>query len=102
MFWGDLMEIFCVLCLLAFAVFGFSEFLHIMRLHIVFPKAKINSCLVIKLRDDTAEKQTLYTCEQFRWYGRRFADSISFNCDELSVEVYNHCQKICEKYGIEI
>ncbi len=102
MFWGDLMELFCLLSLLAFAVFGFSEFLHIIRLYIVFPKAKINSCLVIKLRDANAEKQALYACEQFRWYGRRFADSISFDCDSLSKDVYNRCQKICEKYGIEI
>ena len=96
------MEIFCFLCLLIFAILGFSEFLHIIKLHIIFPKAKINSCLVIKLFDETAEKQTLYACEQFNWYGKRFADSLCFNCDELSFDVYARCRKICEKYGIKI
>ncbi len=96
------MEIFCLLGLLTFAIFGISEFLHIIKLHIVFPKAKINSTLTVKLREPNAEKQTLYACEQFRWYGRRFADSVTFDCENLSFDVYKRCQKICEKYGIEI
>ncbi len=96
------MEIFCLIALLTFAIFGLSEFLHIIKLHVVFPKAKINAILVIKLFDATAEKQTLYACEQFRWYGRRFADSISFDCKNLSRDTYERCQKICEKYGIKI
>lgn len=96
------MEIFCLLGLLCFAIFGFSEFLHILKLHIVFPKAKINSVLVVKLFNVTAENQALYACEQYRWYGKRFADTITFDCTKLSVDVYKRCQKICEKYGIEI
>lgn len=96
------MEIFCLLGLLLFAVFGLSEFLHIIKLHILFPKAKINSTLIVKLSNATAENQTLYACEQFFWYGKRFADSVCFDCKDLSYDVYKRCQKICEKYGIEI
>lgn len=96
------MEIFALLVLLTFAIFGFGEFLHVIKLHIIFPKAKINSSLLIKLFDSTAEKQTLYACEQFCWFGSRFADSICFDCTDLSFEVYARCKKICEKYGIII
>lgn len=96
------MEYICFVLILIFAVFGFSEFLHILKLYIVFPKAKIHSQLVVRLKNDTAEKQTLHTCEQFCWYGKRFADSVTFECEELDSEVYERCKKIGIKYGIKI
>ena len=96
------MEYVCLIILLIFAVFGFSEFLHILKLFIVFPKVKINSCLVIRLKNSTAEKQTIHTCEQFCWYGKRFADDIKFECKDLDPEVYDSCRKIALRYGINI
>lgn len=96
------MEYVGLIILLVFAVFGFSEFLHILKLYIVFPKAKTDSKLVVRLKNDTAEKQTLHTCEQFCWYGKRFASDIVFECDELKAQVYERCRRIALKYGIKI
>ncbi len=96
------MELLIYLIFIVFSIFGLSEFLHILKLFIIYPKAKINSCLVIKLNDATAEKQTEYTCEQFCWYGKRFADSLKFDCEDLSLECYEKCRKITERYGIII
>lgn len=96
------MQYFCFIILLVFAIFGFSEFLHILKLFIVFPKAKINSCLVVKLKNATAEKQMLHTCEQFCWYGKRFADSITFKYEGLDEPIFERCQKIAQRYGMKI
>ena len=96
------MEYIALIVLLIFAVFGFSEFLHILKLYIVFPKAKIDSRLVVKLKNTTAERQILHTCEQFCWYGKRFANDITFECGDLETEVFERCKKIALKYGIKI
>ncbi len=96
------MENVILVVLLIFAIFGFSEFLHILKLFIIFPKSKIDSQLVIKLKNATAIKQTVYTCEQFCWYGKRFADSLKFECSDLDDEIYESCRKIAQKYGIKI
>lgn len=96
------MKVLAYIIILVLAVFGFSEFLHTVKLKIIFPKAQINSCLIVKLKDETALKQTEYACEQFSWYGKRFADSLQFNCDLLSDDIRLQCKAIAERYGIDI
>ncbi len=96
------MEFLIVFIFVLFAIFGLSEFLHIIKLRIIFPKARVDSQLVIKLKNDIAEKQTLYICEQFCWYGKKFADSLRFNCEDIDEEVYERCRCITKKYGIKI
>lgn len=96
------MEYVCLFVLLIFALFGFSEFLHILKLFIAFPRAKINSRLIVRLKNSIAEKQLLHTCEQFCWYGKRFANDICFECEDLESEVYERCKKIAARYGIKI
>jgi len=89
------------LSLLVFAVFGFSEFLHILRLKIIFPKRKMYAHIVINLQKDTAEKQLLYACEQWLWYGKNYADFIVPNVSALDDESYENCKQIAQKYGVK-
>ena len=88
------------LILLTFAVFGFSEFLHILRLKFIFPKRKMYSHLVINLQNSTAEKQLIYACEQMLWYGGNYADFIVPDVSALNEESYKNCKEIAQKYGI--
>ena len=88
--------------LIFFALFGFCEFLHIVKLKIIYSKPKIHSCLLMQLENGIAEKQLLFACEQYRWYGNKFADLIVPICDKLDDETYARCKKIAEKYEVEI
>lgn len=91
--------LFCVV-ILFFAVFGLSEFLHILKLHLIFPKRKMCSHLVINLQNNTAEQQLLFACEQLNWHRGAFADFIVPYCDNLDNATYLRCKEIAEKYGI--
>lgn len=94
------MKPFIFLIILVFSIFGFSEFLHILKLHLIFPKRKMCSHLVINLQNENAEKQLLYALEQYNWLGEAYADFLVLNCDNLNDEVYERCKKIAQKYGI--
>ncbi len=94
------MEILFII-LLIFGVFGFSEFLHILRLKVIFPKRKMYSHLVINLQNGTAEKQLMYACEQMLWYGKNYADFIVPNVSALDDESYKNCKEIAQKYGVK-
>ncbi len=95
------MKIILFFVLLLFALFGFCEFLHILKLYIIFPKRKLYSHLVVNLQNDTAQKQLMYVCEQFLWYGKSYADFIVPFCDNLDDETFNKCKLIAQKYGID-
>lgn len=96
------MKILAFIILVIFAVFGFSEFLHIVRMFLIFPQKKVNTKVVIELQNGIAEKQLLYVCEQYNWYGKYFADAVYVNTDNLDEENYNNCKAIAKKYDIEI
>lgn len=96
------MKTFLLLVFLIFAVFGLSEFLHILKLFIIFPKRRLYSHLVVNLQNKTAEKQLLYICEQYKWHGKSFADFIVLGVGELDTQTYNKCKSIANRYGIEI
>ncbi len=88
--------------ILVFAVFGLSEFLHILKLFWIFPKRKLWAHLFVNLQNETAEKQVLFACEQYIWHGKNFADFIVLNADNLNTENYEKCKNIADKYGIKI
>ncbi len=96
------MKTFLLLIFLIFAVFGLSEFLHILKLFIIFPKRRLYSHLVVNLQNKTAEKQLLYICEQYKWHGKSFADFIVLGVGELDAQSYKKCKNIADKYGISI
>ena len=95
------MKVFLLFVLVCFAVFGLSEFLHILKLRLIFPKRKLYAHLVINLQNATAEKQLLYVCEQYNWHRGAFADFIVPFCDNLDNETYERCKKIAEKYDVK-
>ena len=95
------MKMLLFLIMLIFAVFGFSEFLHILKLRIIFPKRKMYSHLVINLQNDIAERQLLFACEQYKWYRSDFADFILLSCENLDEETYIRCSEIAKKYNVK-
>ncbi len=96
------MKIVLMLICFLFAVFGLSEFLHILKLFWLFPKRKLWAHLVVNLQNETAERQMVYVCEQYLWHGENFADFIVFNADNLNIENYERCKNIAQKYGMKI
>lgn len=96
------MKIVLMLLCIVFAVFGLSEFLHIVRLFFIFPKRKLWAHIVVNLQNETAQKQILYVCEQYKWHGKSFADFIVFNGSALSEENYLYAKIIAEKYGFKL
>ncbi len=96
------MKIVLMLLCIVFAVFGLSEFLHIVRLFLIFPKRKLLAHIVVNLQNETAEKQLLYVCEQYKWHGKSFADFIVLGVSNLDMQTYNKCKSIADRYGIEI
>ena len=96
------MKTVAFLIILIFAVFGFSEFLHIVKMAILFPRKKNASRIVVQLQNDIAEKQMLYVCEQYKWYGKSYADSIILNTQNLDEENLQKCRILAKKYDVEI
>lgn len=96
------MKIVLMILCIVFAVFGLSEFLHIVKLFFIFPKRKLWAHIVVNLQNETAEKQILYVCEQYKWHGKSFADFIVFNANSLNEENYSHAKIIAEKYGFKL
>ena len=101
MYGGDFMKLFLILIVLVFAVFGFSEFLHNLKLFLIFPRGKMHSHLVVELENNTAEQQLLFVCEQYAWYGNSFADYIVPSFEKLDAQTCERCKKIAEKRGIK-
>lgn len=89
------------LILLFFALFGFSEFLHILKLFLIFPKKKTNTKLIIYLHNQTAEQQLAYVGEQYFWHGNKFADIVIPVCEALDEETFERCKLIAGKYNIK-
>ncbi len=85
-----------------FAVFGFSEFLHSLKLYCVFPKRKLCAHIVCNLQNETAEKQIAFVCEQYLWQGADYADFLIFNGDLLCDKVYESAKIVAEKYGFTV
>lgn len=89
------------LILIVFAVFGLSEFLHTVKLFIIFPKRRLYSHLVVNLQNSTAEKQIQYVCEQYVWHGASFADFIVPCAQNLDDNTRERCRQIAKKYGLK-
>ena len=94
-------EYICFFILLIFAIFGFCEALHLLKLLILFPKRNMNSQLIISLKNETAEKQLIFAGEQYLWLGDKFADSILADYSSLDKATYLRCKKIAQKYNIK-
>ncbi len=96
------MKTVLILACLILAVFGLSEFMHILKLYQIFPKPKLLTHIVVDLKNETATKQIRYICEQYLWYGKRYADFIVFDATSLDDENYIAAKTVAEKYGFKI
>lgn len=94
-------EYICFFVLLIFAIFGFCEAVHLLKLIILFPKRRMNSQLIIRLENEIAEKQLIFAGEQYLWLGNKFADSILADSSYLDKSTYLRCKKIAQKYNIK-
>ncbi len=95
-----MIEYVCFFILLIFAIFGFCEAAHLLKLIILFPKRRMNSQLIIRLDNETAEKQLIFAGEQYLWLGNKFADSVLADNSMLDESTYLRCKKIARKYNI--
>ena len=95
------MKIIAFIILLVFAVFGFSEFLHIVKSSLNSKKAKKGITLVVDLKQDMAEKQVMYVCENLVWYGKDYANRLVFKIDNIDEKTRENCRNIALKYGIK-
>ncbi len=91
--------LFCVFLLLS--IFGLCEFLHFLKLLLIFPKRKMYSTLVVMLKEDVAVRQTVFAGEQLRWLGNKYADRVIIVSENLSEETVNECLKEAEKYNLK-
>ncbi len=96
------MKIVLFLIMLFFALFGFSEFLHLIKLKIIFPKRKMYTYLFVNLKNSTAQQQLAFACEQFCWYGDKFAERLVISCKNLDDDTYLKCQEIAQKYNVKL
>lgn len=96
------MKIFIFAILFIFAIFGLSEFLHVIKLKVFRPKEKMCWHIVINLQNPIAERQMMFAFEQLKWHGRDFADFIIFNCDDLNSDTYVRCNEIANKYNVNL
>lgn len=96
------MKIFLFFVILIFAILGLSEFLHILMLLFISQKRKMYTQLYIELHEDTALKQIAFVGEQLLWLGSKYAENIVAVGDGLTKETLFECQRLSEKYGIEI
>lgn len=94
------MKTLFLIVLFVLAIFGLSEFLHTIKLFFVFPKRRLYSRNIVDLKEPTAEKQLRYVCEQYKWYGKSFADFIVFNTSSIKSETCEKCKEIARKYGV--
>ena len=96
------MKLLFFIVLIIFAVFGLSEFLHILKMkyHKDISFKKLN--IIVVLCNDDAEKQLIYIGEQYRWYGLKIFSRLVFDTRKLDKEKYEKCKKIAVDYGFEI
>ena len=93
-------EYICFFVLLFFAIFGFCEAAHFLKICVMFPKRKLNTKLIVKLDNNNAEKQLTFVGEQFLWLGNKYADSVLADNSLLDYDTYLRCKEIAQKYNI--
>ncbi len=96
------MKLFLIFIVLVFSIFGLCEALHNLKLLLIFPKRKMQSSMVVILKENTAEQQMLFVGEQYKWMGTKFADRVIAVCENFSAEMVEECKSIADKYGIKL
>ena len=95
------MKILLFFIVLALFILGLCEFLHFLKLLIIFPKRKMHSTLVVMLKEETAEKQIIFSGEQLKWLGNKYADRVIIVAENLSSSTLAECKFLSEKYNFK-
>ena len=95
-----MIEFICFFILLVFALFGFCEAVHLLKIMLLFPKRRMESQLVIRLNNKNAEKQLIFAGEQYLWLGDKLADIVLADNSDLDTVTYSRCKEIAKKYNI--
>lgn len=95
------MKLLLFFLFLLLAIFGLCEFLHLIKLLLVFPKREMNSTLVVMLREETAIKQTVFAVEQLKWLGNKYADRVIIVAENLSTDTLHECERLAKKYNLK-
>lgn len=96
------MKLFLLFVVLVFAIFGLGEFLHNLKLMLIFPKRKMQSSMVVILNEKTALQQIQFVGEQYKWLGTKFADRVIVVCENFSADLVEECKNISNKYDIKL
>ena len=83
-----------------FACLGICDFLHTVKLFLLFPGIKTSSYCVVFLKGDYAIDQLRYLADKHRWYGDEYCGRIIAVADDLSDTQIAACERFC--YGLNI
>ncbi|MBO5089397.1 MAG: hypothetical protein J6C27_00585 [Clostridia bacterium] len=95
------MKLLLFLVFLLLSLFGLCEFLHLIRLIMIFPKRKMNATLVVVLKEETAIRQMMFAGEQLKWLGSKYADRIIIVAENLSADTVLECEQLASKYNLK-
>lgn len=91
--------ILIALCLI-FALFGLSEFLHLLKLKFISGNKAATYSLLL-LSDNMPDRQIAYAGEQRLWHGNAYADHIIAVNAGISDKDNKLCRDTANKYGID-
>lgn len=83
-----------------FALFGLSEFLHLLKLKFISGK-KAATYSVLLLSNNLPDRQIVYAGEQRVWLGKAYADHIIVVNTGLDETDDIACRTAADKYGID-
>lgn len=79
---------------------GLAELLHIAKIHILSPKKRLPTYILVDLGDGAPQLQLSLIVEKFRWLGKRYAERIIAVYSDISEKDLYECEKIAEEYNI--
>ena len=84
------------------AILGLAEILHTVRILFVSTHKIERSILIIVPNNENFSKQLIYTAEQYRWHGNRYAERIVVLDYLLNEENKQECALLARKFNFQI
>lgn len=84
-----------------FCIVGLAEILHALKQFLLKPKKYPQIKAAVYLSDSPIEELSSIL-DEYKWSKTVKAQSLTVICDDISQEDYFECEKIAEKYGVEI
>lgn len=95
------MQIFIILCIIFLSIVGLSEVIHTLQLKLYKTKST-NKIMLCILNDSTAELDLRYIAEQYKWFGREFADQIFCINNIKSSDTYNLLNQLVKQNNFKL